>query len=519
MKGYATMVGLALVTLAVTGTQYWRSTPTVPTYESATAQATALVRSFAGSAPVAEHVDLNKLYGGRQELLDPALTLPQSHKYRFGPMRNMRLYSTSCAEVDRPSTLNPALAKTAQWYDFVCGLDPLPEDFFRTAPYMHYRGQSFVSLAIRHGSPVHATREFVETHINGLHIQELSQPHVPATGPYAVLSSLKPAELAGLHRQRPLVIGAHFVLFRAGVGRGPGATAIYNAYTRARWDRHVSGIGLRATSAARDGACTTTEADICWKASPTRGGAVFYGVAAAGSVGVLALAFVMLLVGRRRAQVREAEARQFILRTLTHELRTPATSLNLSLESFRADYDALPQGSQTAFLRMCDQLQRLNRTIAASTSYLQSHQASPSERFKMETIDSIHAFFAPLADAYAPDELSVDLPREDTSLCTDPRWLQVCLQNLTDNALRHGEGPVSVRVSMADGVLVVAVQDAGDSTGLHLGEMGTAFHRGDDSQGLGLGLSIVVKTARDLGGALTHTSRPTIFTLRIPGAS
>jgi signal transduction histidine kinase len=83
----------------------------------------------------------------------------------------------------------------------------------------------------------------------------------------------------------------------------------------------------------------------------------------------------------------------------------------------------------------------------------------------------------------------------------DPRLLARLVRNLLENARRHGKPPVRVRLRSRNGAIELTVTDAGP--GIPEGErerLFTAFHRGGDGKGHGLGLSLVRQIARQHGG-------------------
>jgi signal transduction histidine kinase len=85
---------------------------------------------------------------------------------------------------------------------------------------------------------------------------------------------------------------------------------------------------------------------------------------------------------------------------------------------------------------------------------------------------------------------------------------------LTDNALRHGHGTVTLTARDAAGILAVDVTDEGTIRG----DLGDVFARGASGcNGHGIGLALARSMADAGGGRLVMTSRaPTTFTLYLP---
>ena len=416
-------------------------------------------------------LDLDAVYGqpGRAALLAPSEILPQTQRYPAKDVRAVLRYARRCGPP--PAEVAAPLAKTLVWHRFACGdLAALPEGFFERPPFVHPLGRSFAALAIERG---------VAAPTDALHVLE-----APADTPdRRLLAALGPELLAPILAGRREIVGARHVLRLTAPGSGPAALGTWTVWSRRDLE-----------------ALTRPRLPLL---AP--------GLAVAG--GTLLLALVgWLLVARVRGRAREAAARQFALRTLTHELRTPVTGLTLALEPLRDHYDALPPDCQEPFLRVCSGVSRLERVVETSARYLALHQNG--EPFARVAVPSAVAFLSDLLEPYG-GQVALTAP-VDAALETDPRWLAICLRNLIENALQHGQAPVTVQLSPGPPP-AIAVRDAGVTPAGALATMASAFERGPASNGLGLGLAIATQVARGLGGTLTHEGDPTTFRVTLGG--
>lgn len=461
--------------------------------------------------------DLLDLYlrGGRMELVAPEAALPRFHKLSTSAVRALHAYASTCDVTKAQENLDPALAKAWLWTRHVC--DPqfaLPEDFFRTPPLMHPGGRSYVALALAQAGRIpRYDQAWRKEHLHLLHVTELSKLGALAEETDAVrrlLASLARPVLAALVANQPAVVAGerYFLYRRAGSGARAADGGEYRVYSAAVWNDLNEPFML--VERHPETLCQYGDGIFCWVARPDGRGSLYAGLAIAALIG-LSMTLAVLAVSRIRVQRRDREDQLFVLRTLTHELRTPAAGIALTLETLRDDFDRLPETSQSAFLGLCDEVQRLSRVITASTRYLRVH--GPRERFSVTRLDSLRDYLEAVLEPYS-GRVRVVLPASDRAFSTDPYWLKVCLCNLIDNALLHGLPEVSVVCDLTPDALTVDVADRGAIKDHDIEALARSTSRREDGRGLGLGLGIVLRTVRDVGGSLTLKSSPTTFSLR-----
>ena len=154
-----------------------------------------------------------------------------------------------------------------------------------------------------------------------------------------------------------------------------------------------------------------------------------------------------------------------MLRTLTHELRTPATSLRLDIEPLRAAYDDLPAACQAPLLRISDGIERLDRVLYRSVRFMTffGPNAPTDGLVARRLLPSAKAFFEELEGEW-PEGASLVSSFSDDALFTDPEWLGLAIRNLVENGARHGAPPIAVSWALEATALVVRVSDAGGAT-------------------------------------------------------
>jgi two-component system osmolarity sensor histidine kinase EnvZ len=102
---------------------------------------------------------------------------------------------------------------------------------------------------------------------------------------------------------------------------------------------------------------------------------------------------------------------------------------------------------------------------------------------------------------------------EAAVIFADPSALERILSNLIDNAFSHGTGPVELSIAVTGSTVRVSVRDHGP--GIDMSEVDRLlqpferFDKARSRQGhCGLGLSIVNRLLKELGGTLTLSNHP-----------
>lgn len=208
-------------------------------------------------------------------------------------------------------------------------------------------------------------------------------------------------------------------------------------------------------------------------------------------------------VGRMTEQLTDrAEYIAGFATTVSHELKTPITSIRGAIELLRDDWGGMSEEQRRRFLDNVDaDAQRMERLVARLLQ-LARIQSAPEAA---ESID-VRQFFGRLCARYG-DAVRVTFDGAPERLTINADHLETAIHNLIDNAVRHGDGrPVDVVIARASGGRVsVSVRDYG--TGISAGNRARIFDRffttERDHGGTGLGLAIVQAVAQTRGGEVT----------------
>jgi len=436
-------------------------------------------------------------------LVDPAGTYVESQQY--------------CADEEYSND------KGALWHGHgVCGdLAALGDEwFFEQPPYLHLSGRSYVGLLLAEEPDVDV--DWLDRHRQYMRVSELDlavERGVILSPEEELVRHLDPARLRSLLEGSSLLLTDAHVWIAVETREGAGATE-YSVFPREDWDHHLASIGFTATPMHEGAQCLTSAGEVCLRVALDRARRLADRSTLLSAVAGLLLLAGLLALALRRLQMRRRDeaARAFVLQTLSHEIRTPATSLALSLEPIRRHFDDLPEEVQVPFLRICDSVQHLQRVIEASTHYLRGHLDGRHIKFSETCIPDIGAYLRDIVDEEAERssaELSFRPLARPRGAALDPYWVRVCLENLLQNASRHGAPPIEVRLRAHHRDLRITVEDAGEGPELDFTQMTSPFGKRHDSPGLGFGLAVVRQLVEAMGGGLEFERRPTRFTIHL----
>jgi two-component system sensor histidine kinase KdpD len=221
---------------------------------------------------------------------------------------------------------------------------------------------------------------------------------------------------------------------------------------------------------------------------------------------------------------RSDAAKTAVLRSVSHDLRSPLTAIRAASEGLESGALELTDADRAALLETIRiEARRLDRLVAnlLDLSLLEADAARPEPA--LWTVDDLiaRALDAVGADA---DRVIAALPNEPPLLQVDAGQVERALANVIENALKfspQGE-PVDVAASVTGGEVIVRVSDRGP--GIPPQEHGRIFEpfsRGRSGGGSGLGLAIALGFAQANGGRLWVEPRKgpgATFVLALPVA-
>ncbi|MCW2501973.1 MAG: Two-component sensor histidine kinase [Actinomycetia bacterium] len=222
---------------------------------------------------------------------------------------------------------------------------------------------------------------------------------------------------------------------------------------------------------------------------------------------------------RARDRIRQAEQwRAALMATLAHDVRSPLTSVQMTLETLRDDRDAVPAAECDRIIGAA--LRQTSRILRLATGLLDVErvEALGTLRLDLTRIPLRTAVEAALAEVPG-ESVSTEIP-VGLAVVADPQRLEQILVNLVTNALRHGRPPIVILADPDGDQVLLSVRDHGAGVPPALsGRLFDRFAGGPGNVGsVGLGLWIVRELARAHGGELRYTPAApgAIFTVSLP---
>jgi signal transduction histidine kinase len=225
--------------------------------------------------------------------------------------------------------------------------------------------------------------------------------------------------------------------------------------------------------------------------------------------------------------------RRQMLADVSHELKTPLTSIRAYIETLQIpEIAGDPERRDRYFGTIAQETRRLDRIVSDLLDLARYENGAGTLEPRVFSIERLFQQVAARherdADARAVT-ISTNVSDTADQVCADPHRIDQVIDNLTANALRHTPtgGRITLSARRAGDDVLLAVADTGEGIAPeHLPHVFDRFYKVDPSRpggpaGSGLGLSIVKAVVERHGGTVRVTSVPgaTEFTVALPQGS
>ena len=218
----------------------------------------------------------------------------------------------------------------------------------------------------------------------------------------------------------------------------------------------------------------------------------------------------------RNYRARLEEMRANLLRAVSHDLRTPLTSISTAASLLSSRSEDIPPERRRAMLEeISDDAQWLIRMVENLLSITRVGGAADVRKTPEAAEEVISEAVRKYRARFDTPAASVSLPEELVMVPMDAILIRQVLSNLLENAAFHAEGAKNVRVTLrAEGDMAV-FEVCDDGAGIPEARLKTLFDPSAASPGdsahsrnnMGIGLSVCRTIVMAHGGALSAKNR------------
>jgi len=232
-----------------------------------------------------------------------------------------------------------------------------------------------------------------------------------------------------------------------------------------------------------------------------------------GAIG--AIAALVLTIRAARAAARLAMRQSEFVTAVTHDMKTPLASIMLTGDSLAQGRYTSPEAVREYGKIIASEGHQLTRLIENVLCYARLIDAATSYEFEpldvVELItESFEHFRVQVENARI--DAAIDLPLNRSIVRGDRGMLRDAIDNVIDNAVKHGGSGGDLRVTGHDDGQMVHIQIADRGHGItpeELPKVFEKFYRGRTAghYGSGLGLTIARRIIEEHGGTIVIESR------------
>jgi len=230
----------------------------------------------------------------------------------------------------------------------------------------------------------------------------------------------------------------------------------------------------------------------------------------------------------RTEAARESERlRSALLDSVTHDFRTPLTSIKASVSSLLSEGQLAPEQRQELLTVIDEESDRLNRLVgeAVEMAQLDAHEVK-LELGPNSIPEVIDAALAESSQVLQENPVEVRLPEQLPTAMFDVTWITKVLRHLLENAVKYSQpgSPIFISAEVKGDRLITNVADRGSGIDdLERSLIFDKFYRGQSQryriQGTGMGLAIVKAIVEAHGGRISVTSQlgqGSVFSFGLP---
>ena len=232
-------------------------------------------------------------------------------------------------------------------------------------------------------------------------------------------------------------------------------------------------------------------------------------------------------VARTEAARESERLRSALLDSVTHEFRTPLTSIKASVSSLLTQPQLASDERQELLTVIDEESDRLNRLVGEAVEMAQLDANEVKLELRPHAMgEVIGVALAELKQVLEHHPVELRLPEQLPPAMMDAAWITKVLRHLLENAVKYSQpgSPIFVSSEVKGGRLVTNVADRGSGIDdLEQSLIFDKFYRGQSQryrvQGTGMGLAIVKAIVEAHGGRISVTSQlgqGSVFSFGLP---
>ena len=186
----------------------------------------------------------------------------------------------------------------------------------------------------------------------------------------------------------------------------------------------------------------------------------------------------------------------------SHELLTPIAVINSKLDTLIQTDSFSPKQSKLLndLYTSVSRLTRLNQSLLLLVK-IENRIVGNDQLINLR--ESLEEIITQFEEIFQDKELKVSCELADKELYASPYLVDILLNNLISNAVRHNYKGGEIKIKLNNDYLVI--QNTGENTALQNDQIFTRFHKSFSSEGSGLGLTISRQICENFKFTLNYT--------------
>lgn len=227
---------------------------------------------------------------------------------------------------------------------------------------------------------------------------------------------------------------------------------------------------------------------------------------------------------------RDEESRKELLAGISHDIRSPLTSIQAYVEGLLDGVAATPEAQRQYLTTVKKKAQDIDRLVSQLFLFSKLELDEYPMALRPLRLDEMAVMLMQETEGeYLQKGLEVSVAADPATVMADPEQLRRVLTNIMDNSAKYKAGDmghlqITVKSSGSEGCITLADDGPGVSEDA-LPKLFDVFYRSDPARknpagGSGLGLAIAAKTIQKMGGTIRAANRPEgglSITITLPG--